>query len=160
MTVPVVVPSSTKSPEENGRVISSVKPAKTFESVFCSESENARPATESTATSEAEGMLSLSAMMSATSTQSSTRAHESMKLRIARSSFERSSAFFIAFISSFMMMSETRNMTTEASRFPSEKPPMSVSSSFSRSGISCSPLFDAHPLYTGRCGAVTNRFCA
>ena len=94
MTVPVVVPSSTKSPEENGRVMSRVKPAKTLESVFCSESENARPATESTATSEAEGMLSLSAIIRATSTQSSTREQERMKLRIARSSLERSRAFF------------------------------------------------------------------
>lgn len=126
MTVPVVVPSSTKSPEENGRVMSRVKPAKTLESVFCSESENARPATESTATSEAEGMLSLSAIIRATSTQSSTREQERMKLRIARSSLERSRAFFMAFMSSFITRSETRNITSAASRFPSENPPISV----------------------------------
>ena len=170
MTVPVVAPSSTKSPEEKGRVMSSVKPAKTFESVFCSESEKARPATESTATSEAEGMLSLSAIMSATSTQSSTRTQERMKLRMARSSLERSRARRTALVSSLMTTREMSRMTAAASRLPSEKPPISVSSSFCTencsvsivssslmSGMVAPPFQKANPLYT-RPGGLSRDF--
>ena len=63
-----------------------VKPEKTFFSVSCSERESASPATETSATREAEGMPSLSATITAVSSQSAAFTQERTKFLSAPSS--------------------------------------------------------------------------
>ena len=79
LTVPVLPAISTKLPSAKGWVISSVRPAKILPSTPCTDRESARPATLSSATSEAVGIPSSPAMMTMAMTQSSARTSESRK---------------------------------------------------------------------------------
>ena len=142
VTVPLVVPVSTKSPTANGRVISSVTPAKTLESVFCSESESASPATLTSATSEVVETLSCPNITSAAVTQSTARTTLTSTRLSCASSVVLSSALRSRRTHSRMSTRQTKNMTSAASRLPSEMPPMSMFSS-SRMPTEISPAAPA-----------------
>ncbi len=149
VTVPLVAPLSMKSPTAKGRVSSSVTPANTFESVFCSERLSARPATLTSATSEVVEIFSLPIMISAAVTHSTARSTVITKRFTASSSRVLSKALRVNLTHSLISTRQTSKISAEASIFPSEKPPMSVLRSCSSvspivfSGMSAPPFQDS-----------------